>query len=403
MSAGELNESQPVLWLFSPAGADGAPLGLELAATWLRLTPCCQIAEQIRQDVDFLTTSLRNVPERHRSLRAVFDHSWQLLSEPERQVLAKLTVFRGGFDTEAAAWVASASLPVLAGLVDKSMVRCDAHGRYDLHELLRQYAAAKLTEQGQEQLSHQHFDYFLDLAAQGEPYLLYGGPGKLGWVERLDAEIDNLRAASAWSLACDDSALRVQLSATLGHFWMCTARWREGYTWIERALPDSSTAPLAVQAAALTGFGRLMFSFPGDIQRAESICQEALRLARESGDRAVLERALANAGYFGDSRNAIPLIEEAVRLNREWGNKGALLNALHVQAMRTMDTGDYERALALQEEGLALAREIQEPTLTGWSLYCMAEITLLQGNLSRTMDLCQECLGLGVSGFGGRG
>ncbi len=274
------------------------------------------------------------------------------------------------------------------------MIRCNAAGRYDLHELLRQYVAAKLTEQEQKQLAHHHFDYFLGLAAQGDQHLLYGGPGKLGWVERLDTEIDNLRAALTWSLTSDNSALRVHLSALLGHFWMCAGRWREGYIWSERCLAGSSTAPLAVQAAALTGFGRLILSFPGDIRRAEEVCLEALRLARESDDEIVLERALGNAGYFGDPRNALPLLEEAVRLSRAWGNKGALLNALHVQALRTMDTGDYERALALQEEGLALAREIQEPTLTGWSLYCMAEITLLQGNLSRTMDLCQECLGL---------
>jgi predicted ATPase len=223
---------------------EGMPLGIELAATWLRTVPCGQIAEQVKHNVDLLTTPLRNVPERHRSLRAVFDHSWHLLSELAQHVLARLTVFRGGFDAEAAEQVAGASLPILSALVDKSMVRLDTSGRYDLHALLRQYAAATLTEHEQELLARQHFDYFLNLAAQGDPHLWHGGPDKIGWTKRLDAEVDNLRAAFAWSLACGEAELPVQLSAATGHFWMCSFRLPEGYRWLERGanrMPPSRT------------------------------------------------------------------------------------------------------------------------------------------------------------------
>src|SRR5207247_2625355 len=117
---------------------EGMPLGLELAATWLRVMTCEQIAAQMESGLDFLTTPLRNIPERHRSLRVVFEQSWALLSGDEQAVLMKLSIFRGGFDREAAEQVAGASLSLLASLVDKSLLRLNSSGRYDLHELVRQ-------------------------------------------------------------------------------------------------------------------------------------------------------------------------------------------------------------------------------------------------------------------------
>src|SRR6185295_17493500 len=144
---------------------DGMPLGIELAAAWLRTLPCRQIARQIRRDLDFLSTPWRDMPERHRNLRTVFDNSWRLLSEGERNVLMKLSVFRGGFDLEGAEQVAGGSLPVLAGLADKSLVRFNLSGRYEMHELLRQFAADKLRE-ANATLETQwcHFEFYLNRA-----------------------------------------------------------------------------------------------------------------------------------------------------------------------------------------------------------------------------------------------
>ena len=116
------------------------PLGIELAATWLRAMRAQEIAERIAHDPDFLATSVRNVPERHRSIRALFEHSWYLLSAAERSVFMKLSVFRDGFRLEAAQQVAGTSISVLVALIDKSVVRPEREGRYDMHELIRQYA-----------------------------------------------------------------------------------------------------------------------------------------------------------------------------------------------------------------------------------------------------------------------
>src|SRR5262249_22448900 len=148
---------------------------------------------------DFLSSPLRNVPERHRSLRAVFEQSWALLPEAECAVLAKLSVFRGGFDLEAAEQVAGASLFVLAGLLDKSLVRLDSSGRYDLHELLRQYAGDKLAEAGETAtITQRHLAFFSKLADEAEAHLY--GPYQEVWFDRLEVEHDNLGAALAWSL-----------------------------------------------------------------------------------------------------------------------------------------------------------------------------------------------------------
>ncbi|MBZ0301236.1 MAG: AAA family ATPase, partial [Anaerolineae bacterium] len=123
---------------------EGMPLGLELAATWLRVMSSQQIAEHMESSLGFLTTPVRNVAERHRSMRAVFEQSWKLLSAGEQDVLMRLSVFRGGFDLGAAGQFAGASLDILAALADKSLIRVNHDGRYDLHELLRQFAEQQL-------------------------------------------------------------------------------------------------------------------------------------------------------------------------------------------------------------------------------------------------------------------
>jgi predicted ATPase len=123
---------------------EGMPLSLELASSWVSLMPCAEIGQEIKRNLSFLSTSLSNIPDRHRSVRALFEHSYQLLSEEERRVVRQLSVFQGDFERQAAEQVAGATLPLLVGLVNKSMLRGNPSGRYDQHELLRQYMLEKL-------------------------------------------------------------------------------------------------------------------------------------------------------------------------------------------------------------------------------------------------------------------
>ena len=178
---------------------DGLPLGLELAATWVRMISLQEVAHEIEQSIDFLSTTGRDVPQRHRSIRAVFDHSWSLLSPPEQQVMRRLSVFRGGFTREAAAQVTGATLPILSSLVDKSLVRRSGARRYDLHELVRQYAAMQLQLEKRDEVStnEKYAQYYLTFWREQEPKLR--SERQMETLAELASDIDNFR--SAWDIA----------------------------------------------------------------------------------------------------------------------------------------------------------------------------------------------------------
>ncbi|MGH6914682.1 MAG: ATP-binding protein, partial [Geminicoccales bacterium] len=178
----------------------GLPLAIELAASWTKVLPCATIADEITSGLGMLATSLRDVPERHRSMQAVFDHSWRLLSDQERNVLARLSVFRGDFDRTAAEQVTGASLHILSALVDHSMLRAESGGRYRLHDLLRQYAEARLGEMpGAADRAHErrcaYYADFLDARLAD----VLGGRQRES-VAEIELELDNVRTAWRWTI-----------------------------------------------------------------------------------------------------------------------------------------------------------------------------------------------------------
>lgn len=174
----------------------GSPLGIELAAAWVRVQDCATIAREIERDLDFLTSPLRDVPERHRSLRAVFEYSWRLLGPAEQEALRRLAVFRGGFEPEAAREVAGVGAPLLAGLLDRSMLGRTGHTRYELHELLRHFAEEKLAAlpEEHEALHTRHVAYYQQVVAALPSESTPISPE--AW-EQWDSwkDVDNLRAA----------------------------------------------------------------------------------------------------------------------------------------------------------------------------------------------------------------
>ena len=181
-------------WLVSICQmVEGAPLAIELAAAWVGMLSMEEIAKEIISNLDFLTSSMRNVPERHRSLRAVFAHSWKLLSDEEKQVLCRLAVFQGGFLRQAAEEIAGASLPILMSLLSKSLLMRRENGRYDLHALIRQCALEKLNDRGYlEETCHKHLAYLVfiqDLHFFGWFFGLYN---YIGWIARDSAHFNCL-------------------------------------------------------------------------------------------------------------------------------------------------------------------------------------------------------------------
>ncbi len=373
---------------------EGMPLGLEVAATWLRVMPCQQIAEEIKRSLDFLTTPLRNVPERHRSLRAVFEQSWKLLSETERDVLMKLSVLRNSFDLQAAEQVAEASLPVIAGLADRSLVRQAQAGRYDLHELLRQFAADKLIEAGAgEQLRNRHLDYFANWAEELEPTL--HGPEQIVWLDRVDTEHNDLRSALAWSLESSAEA-GLRLAGALGWFWLIRGHWIEGYTWLDKIRAKATSARNSVIAHALQGQGILAWMRADE--QASALLSESLRLFRETGDKRHIGFSLVLLGRISmhrDQQQTIALCEEARLLFEELGDKQALaLVYLTLGDMALDVAGRYDQAADYTQESLRYFREVGDIWGIAHALLSMAEVPRRQKDLGSARALLEESLDL---------
>lgn len=273
---------------------DGVPLAIELASTWTRLLSCAEIASEIERSLDFLAASERGLPERHRSLAAVFEHSWRLLDEEERRVFAALAVFRGGFTRDAAARVAGATLATLSSLSDKSLLHRSAAGldpagtRYDLHEVLKQYAAGKLAEMPDAagEVRAQHAAYYGDLLARLESE--FKGPGQLAAVARLQIEEANVRTAWDWLIENNPGELRRGLVALI----LYTDMRRGLVSQWEEALQPALERLRALHAAE-----------PGG-----------------EGVAAALALALAASGNFAEARDrreeAVPLGVEAVAIAR---------------------------------------------------------------------------------------
>jgi predicted ATPase/DNA-binding CsgD family transcriptional regulator len=350
---------------------EGMPLALELAATWLRAMSCQQIAVHLQTGLDFLTTPLRNVAERHRSMRAVFDQSWQLLSDAERQVLTRLSVFRGGFNLEAAEQVAAASLSIVAGLVDKSLVQMSRDDRYTLHELLRQYAADKLRAAGETALmAHAHLIYLLGLAEHAEAQRI--DTEQLVWYNYLEQEHDNFRAALRWSLEGGEGDVGLSLATALAGFWLARAHWREGCDWFARLLAanDDTTHPVRVIALYRAAY---LESCLGHRQRSRMLANEALQMARAAGDKrhiAYALHAVANATWDDDIRAALATMEEALAFLRAAGDRVGIIAALGTIVQVSMRVGDdKDRILPRVQELLALARMTEHKESVSWALF----------------------------------
>ena len=258
----------------------GLPLALELAAAWTGTLSCAQIAGEIRRALDVLSTNRRDVPERHRSITAVFESSWQALRDTERATLARLAVFFGAFHYLTAELVVRASLPVLRSLAEKSLIRARGDGWYDLHELVRQFAEARLTERGE--LTHmreRHAEWVLDLLAAAMPGL--GGPEQATELERLETNLDNIRAA--WRFAIEERMLGGHAAAvqTAALFYRMTCRFVEGAAACHAAVTslegeDDDSGRLEALATALTQAGWFDMHLGNGVQ-----CFRAFRRAAE--------------------------------------------------------------------------------------------------------------------------
>jgi predicted ATPase/DNA-binding SARP family transcriptional activator len=330
----------------------GLPLAIELAASWTRILSCAEIAAEIEANRGFLRSWLRDVPERQRSLWAVFDHSWALLTAEEQGVLRRLAVFQGDFDRAAAEQVAGASLLVLAALSDKSLLQRHPSGRYKLHSLLQEYALEKLSGNGGiEETQARHFHYYLDLAQTAERAL--SGPDKVRWLDRLTVENDNLRAALAWSVASGATEPGARLTVALYRFWYWRSHFVEGRRWLETFLAAEGAPPADLRAELLYCAG-VLTAEQDDYAQAEAHLRESLSVRRALGDVRGQAACLNSLGIIAWSQEAYDrateLLEQSVALRRVAGdpNLGPPLNNLGLIALAREDYVQAERYFAEQ-------------------------------------------------------
>ena len=418
---------------------EGLPLGLELAAAWSRIMTPREIADEIAKNLDFLASPARDATARHRGLRATFEYSWDLLSESEQVGLRRLSVFRGGFRREAAAEVSGTTIPGLASLVDKSLLRVLPNGRYGRHSLLYQYTQEKLAEHPEERTAteRRHAEHYHRLLQEQGAQLR--GPEQRAAMATIEEELENLQSAWQWAIATlslDD--LRRSLRPFVA-FFDKRARVREGVevlaqldrfldetdpehrallasAWVEQAWfylalgrteEASELAERGVEAlrpvgdldGLWTGLVTLanVARHTGDYPRAKTHFEELLTLAR-SEKRESLPGALNNVATveekLGNFGLAMRYYQEALALNRRHGDFERIVKNLNNLGTASLHTNGPEQAIPILQEGLALAREIGYRQAVPHLLLSEAEATLALGEVASASTLGREALEL---------
>jgi predicted ATPase len=392
---------------------DGIPLAIELAAARVIVFSPEQIAARLDDRFRLLTGGSRTALERHQTLSALIDWSYDLLSDQERWVFRHLSVFAGGWTFEAAQAVCSDLdvLNLLTQLVNKSLVMVDEQAedmRYHLPETVRQYAREKLLEAGEaEQARNRHLDFFLRFAEEAEPRLR--SAEQLAWLQRVEAEHDNVRTALAWSLESDQSDRALQLAGALGYFWQLRGYLSESQKWLEDALAlaereqrkklAAGTDPpppeeRAHRAKALCALGtpHLVAMNP---ERARTMAEEGLRLWRELGDKWWTAVALAQVGFIlefeGDLQTALARLEEGVSLARAIEDPWLLAVCL-IRLGEALKAMDVAAARPILEEAVAVARDAGDKSVLSDGLRELGPLYYAEGDLATAARVITEAL-----------
>ena len=424
---------------------EGMPLGIELAAAWVETRTCMEIAKEIERNQNFLATCLHDVPERHRSIWATFEHSWRLLAPSEQHVLMNLSVFRRGFEPEAAAEVTSASLAILKALADKSLLRLALPGRYEMHELLRQYAAEKLAAApvAQTAAHDRHCTHYTAFLQRREADL--SGPNAAEALTAIKAEIGNVRTAWHWALTQGKTDAIWQGLDGISRFYLLAGLYQEGEKLLEmtverlRVLVEKADKPAG---GPQTSFSKLLaeralfLNRQGKYDQAVAVAQEAVDLAQT--ERAVGAEALAylqwgealwRRGAFdaaeprleqglalardaslhqveADSLRSLGNVchgraayaearanfEQALPIYREIGDRRGESGTLNNLGAVCHYLGDYSGARTYFEQALCIYRQIGDRQIGGAAVHNLARLCRLQGDYARANAHLEEAL-----------
>jgi predicted ATPase/DNA-binding CsgD family transcriptional regulator len=387
---------------------EGIPLAIELAAARVGTLSVEQISQRLTDSLRLLTGGSKTQMPKQRTLRGALDWSFELFSEEEKELFGRLSVFAGGWTLEAAETVGagggveeSVVLDLLSGLVEKSLVvarRSDQGDiRYRLLEPIRQYASEKLEQGGEaKEVRRRHATYFLALAQQAGPRLR--GPEDVEWLERLEREHDNLRAALSWALEREEPELALLLAGVLGTFWQAHGHWSDGRRWLEAALAGDKRASAAARIKALEALSWMTYD-QFDIERMEAVAQQAMELGAEaeidSSLAASIRIMLACPAWLGgDYDRGRELLEESLTLGREAGDKVKIAQALFQLGGATYGLGDRARAKEFYEESIAICREVGYAYRLPDSLLSLGYLCLLEGDYERGAALNEEAVAI---------
>jgi predicted ATPase/DNA-binding CsgD family transcriptional regulator len=373
----------------------GLPLAIELAAARVRSMSCAQIVEEIQRSMGFLSTALRNVPERHRDMYAVFGPSWDRLTPPQREVFMRLSVFRGGFEREAAEQVAGASLQLLTALVDKSLLRVTSTGRYEMHELVRQYAEARLLEEPpdeNERAHDRHCTYYADFLQQREPDL--HGADLLRALAEIRPEIDNIRVMWRWAVEHGRWDAVAGCLDNLGFVYQNRAAWREGADAFGSAVDALGGEPSILLGRLLMWQGHMICATDHG-EEAHQRLNKAVTILGDIGlyhaDPLSYQHLMCYCNQPADIEQMERLFLSALAEYRARGDSWHVANMLVWLQGPAEKTNDFERSEVYGSEALALYREVGNLWGTSSALHGLHGVAILQGRYEEARRFAQEC------------
>lgn len=366
----------------------GLPLALELAAPWARVMQMEQIEAELARSHDLLSTTMRDMDERHRSLRAVFDHSWRLLAANESSTLAALSVFRGGFTAEAARAVAGATPAILSHLIDQSWLQHPAEARLDLHELARRYADERLAPDARDAALRRHCDYYAGWLAEHDKLRRSRRQKEVAGV--LQAEMDNIRLMWQTAVSAGDAATFDKAIACI--FWIC-----DMLGWYREAMGmfDAAAACLRPRPEHKATLGRLLLRkgvlarLIGHYDEAEALLIEAEQQLRDSGDARNQAYVQCQLGVFpvvrGDIDAGLKRFESSLALYREINDLQGISDALVSMSIAESRRGHFDRAAQLQQESVDILTELGDEMELAVALNNLGDTEYFRGRLDQAI------------------
>ncbi len=382
---------------------DGLPLAIELAAARINLLPPQALLSRLERRFEVLRGGMKDLPERHQTMYGAIDWSFNLLEDRERQLFQRLSVFRGGWTVEAALAVCHHDdrdhVDILDGLqilVDNNLIRSpeetSAEPRLRMLESIREYAYERLIQSSDsDSTHHSHAQFFASLAEKADKEK-FGSARQRMWRDRLDSELDNLRAAMSWALNNDHVACELRIATGLWRYWWMHGYWHEGIQWLERGLsaPEPSTGKVRARALVRLGW---MQNKVGDTPGAIASLTESVTLWRQIEDLPGLAKALSALGgvlLVFDQAKATSMLEEALKIRRGLKDQRGIDATLMNLGLAMQREGNFVRAIELYTESMSIAREVKDYYSMGITLVNLGDAYTSHGDYEKASECFDE-------------